>query len=70
MKTKQETKETRYYIKDTVQFKIKVAQANEWFERNFKLSSDADEGRHICERYCAELRALQYQFHHLTSTLD
>ena len=70
MKTQQEIKETREYIKDTVQFKIKVAQANEWFERNFKLSSDADEGRHICERYCAELRALQYQFHHLTSTLD
>ena len=58
MKTKQETKETRYYIKDTVQFKIQVAQANEWFERNFKLSSDADEGRHICERYCEEIKAL------------
>ena len=61
MKTKQEikeTRETREYIKDTVQFKIKVAQANEWFDRNFKLSDDADEGRHICERYLAEIKAL------------
>ena len=58
MKTKQEIKETREYIKDTVQFKIEVAKANEWFDRNFKLSDDADEGRHICERYCEEIKAL------------
>lgn len=58
MKTQQEIKETREYIKDTVQFKIKVAKANEWFDRNFKLSDDADEGRHICERYCEKIKAL------------
>jgi hypothetical protein len=64
MKTKQEIKETREYIKNTVQFKIKVAKANEWFDRNFKLSDDADEGRHICERYCAEIQALHELYHY------
>lgn len=62
MKTKQEIKETREYIKDTMQFMIKVAKANEWFERNFILSSDADEGRHICERYLAEIKALHSHY--------
>ena len=63
MKTKQEIKETREYIKDTVQFKIRVAKANEWFDRNFKLSDDADEVKHICERYCAEIKALHELYH-------
>ena len=62
MKTQQEIKETREYIKDTVQFKIRVAKANEWFDRNFKLSDDADEGRNICERYCDEIKALHEHY--------
>jgi hypothetical protein len=62
MKTKQEIKETREYIKDTVQFKIRVAKANEWFDRNFKLSDDADEGKHICERYFAEIQTLHEKY--------
>ena len=68
MTTTQDIKGAREYIKDTVQFKTKVAKTNEWFEQNFKLADNADEGRDVCEQYCAEIKAI-YEYYHYEKCL-
>lgn len=68
MTTTQEIKGAGEYIKDTVQFKTKVAKTNEWFEQNFKLATNTEEGRNVCEWYCAEIKAI-YEYYHYEKCL-